>query len=177
MPAPVAAETTSIRGPAMPSASRRDSEVAGDQARVRIGQAVGLVEDEAQAVGVRSQAAPVLVLSRVVVLLGVDHPSHRVDPRQEGVDEDAVLNVRRVDVGQVEDRDLVESVAVMLDHARDIQPVEQRRELRAVAGWRPRPPASRWWGGWPAPGSPSVPARALRTDDFPTPVPPASAMT
>ena len=67
-------------------------------------QTVGLVEDEPHPLGVGCQTAEIFVEALVVVLLGVDHPRHRVDAGQEGIDRCPMLETDTVDVGQVEYR-------------------------------------------------------------------------
>ncbi len=75
----------------------------GDGDALRIGQAVGLVDDELHPVGVLVHRSDVAMQPSVVVFLRVAHPGHRIDPRQELVDPCPMLGSHAVDVGQVED--------------------------------------------------------------------------
>ena len=86
----------------------------------------------------RSQLPPVGVDACVVVLLRVHHPRHRVDPGKQDVDERAVLAAHRVDVRQVEDGDVAQLRVGVAHHRLDLEPLEQRPQLRAALLGHPR---------------------------------------
>ena len=77
---------------------------------------------------------------RVGVLLGVGHPEHRVDTRQDAVDPCGVAGFDRVEVGQVEDGhrgQRVRDPGWTHHELRPAQPVEQGRCLVGVCRGHP----------------------------------------
>ena len=101
-----------------------------DQHLLLVGiQTVGLVEDEPHPLGVGRQTTEILVETLVVILLWVDHPRHRVDAGQEGIDGCPMLETDTVDVGQVEYGHPGQVGPVVADHSLDTEPVEQGADL------------------------------------------------
>ena len=67
----------------------------------------------------------VVMENGVVILLRIGHPDHGVDARQDRLDPLAMLVIDRVEVRQVEDRDVAEPVLVMVVRRalRDAEPI------------------------------------------------------
>ena len=113
------------RGSVYPIARQPAAEVIGQHLSLLGIQSVGLVEDEPHPLGVGGQTAEIFVEALVVVLLGVDHPRHRVDARQEGIDSCPMFETNTVDVGQVEYGHPGQVGPVVADHALHTEPIEQ----------------------------------------------------
>jgi hypothetical protein len=132
-------------------------EVAADPRRVVGRQSVDLVENDDLAVETRDPPSEEVVVEHgIVILLGVGHPDDGVGAREDGFDALAVLPLDRIEVGQIEDRDVAQRrLVVLADVGRvDVQPVEQVGDAVAPCAG-PTRPASMSSGGELIPRSPA----------------------
>ena len=113
-------------------------EVQADVLPIGPGQTIRLVEDHHLA-GESGEpfAQEVVVERRVVVLLGVSHPRHGIDPGQDGLDPGAMLRGDRVHVGEVQDGDRPEVGRAVLADVVDADPGQQRPECGPLGGGHP----------------------------------------
>ena len=89
---------------------------------------VGLVQDDELPRETRSPAPQVLVVEQgITVLLGIRDPHDRVDARKELVNARAMLWRRRIDVGEVQDRDVRERIVAVTRILAHVEPPEERR--------------------------------------------------
>ena len=108
-------------------------EVASDALGVIGRQPIGLVEHDHLAIEPgQPLGEEVVVEDRVVVLLRVRDPDDRIDARQDRLDPFAVLALDRVEVRQIEDRDVAWPFLVVVANLliRDAEPAEQPSQLR-----------------------------------------------
>ena len=86
-----------------------------------------------------------------MVLLRVGDPHHRIDSGQDRLDTLAVRPLDRIEVGQVEDRDVAEGIAAVVANVAigNAQPAE---EAGKIAPARARDPGERVRGRRPADG-------------------------
>ena len=96
--------------------------------------AVRLVQDHELSRETRPPAPKVGVVEhRVAVLLGIRDPHHRVYAGQKLVHARAMLGRRRIDIREVEDRDVGEGAVCVVPDLAHVEPPEQRRRLVARA--------------------------------------------
>ena len=187
MPQPLRALTASTGTPARPSASSSRRTSSSMPSRRVLGHGVDVVEDDQHDVLVGRQRREVAVVDRGVgVLLRVEHPHEHVGELHQPVDLEVVRDLGRVVVGQVEEHDALAARCPRLpvDEHRVARHLVARAGCRATRAARRRPrgptrtrsPTRSWDGGRRRPTSSSS-VSALKVDDLPEPVAPASATT
>ena len=115
--------------------------------------------------------AQVRVQPRVVVLLRIRHPGHRVDPRQDLIDPGAVLVRDAVHVGQVQDDHRRQLRIRMPDRVTHAQPRSRSPASSRTAAAATHASGSSVVGRTARTALTVWPASALSSDDLPTPVP------
>ena len=100
---------------------------------------VGLVEHHELPSQTGCPPSEVVVVEHgVAVLLGIGDPDHRVDAGEELVHACAVLGGRRIDIREIEDRDVRERTARVVPHLAHVEPAEERGGLLSCALRDPR---------------------------------------
>ncbi len=96
--------------------------------------AVGLVQhDELPRQAWRPSPQIFVVKHRVAIFLGIGDPDDRVDAGEQLVHARAVFTCGRVDIRQIEDRDVGERAVAVISYLADLEPSEERSGLRARA--------------------------------------------